>query len=150
MGRERPKKKNPHCYPVRSPIHSTTCSDQFVLRDPRTDELLSNHPLLFSPTKYTTGLSYYGDLRRRNSVSPPFIPPPLRDPCPATMITSAIPNGRSHISLELRSSRPRRGFTASITFNEQLWPCHLPALALAQGGRHKPSSLLAGSHYTYL
>jgi hypothetical protein len=55
--------------------HSTTCSDQFILCDPRTDELLSNHLLPFSPTKYTTGLSYYGDLRRRNSVSPPFIPP---------------------------------------------------------------------------
>jgi hypothetical protein len=96
--------------------HSTTCSNHFVLHDPCTDELLSNHPpiLPFSPTKYTTGLSYYGDLHRRNSVSPPFISP-LHDPRPTTVITSAIPN--------LRSSQPRRGFTTSVTFNEQRWIC---------------------------
>ncbi|KAI0275581.1 hypothetical protein BGY98DRAFT_1178251 [Russula aff. rugulosa BPL654] len=105
LGREMAKVRDLTRYPIH---HSTTCSDQFVLRDSRTDELLS--------------LSYYGDLGRRNSVSPPFIPPlPLSNPCPTTVITSAVPNGRSDISLGLRSSRPRRGFTTSITFNEQLW-----------------------------
>jgi hypothetical protein len=91
-------------------------SDQFILRDPCTDELLNNCPLPFSPTEYTTGLClphlFHGDLRGRESVSQPFIPPSA---IRAVQPRSRLPyNGRLHISLGLRSCRPRRALTTSI------------------------------------
>jgi hypothetical protein len=107
-----------------APAHPHRPSDQFILHDPRTAELLNNRPLLLTPTKYTTGLCLphlflWQPLPTR--IDQPTIYPSLPHPRQTTTITSAVPNGRLHISLRLGSSWPRRALTTSITpNNEQL------------------------------
>jgi hypothetical protein len=93
-------------------------SDQLIVRHPRTDELLNNRLLPFSPTSFTTGLCPHIFLQR----PPPMRfgqPTPLHDPRSTTTIMSIIRDRRLHISLGLccSRSRPRRVLTTSITTN---------------------------------
>jgi hypothetical protein len=107
-----------------SPSRVHRASDQFIVRDPRTDELLNNRPLR-SITKYTTGLClphFFLRLPPPKRISQPTIYPSLRHPSGTTTIMSAVPNGRLHISVRLGSSRPMRALTTPITLNnEPLW-----------------------------
>jgi hypothetical protein len=67
-------------------------SDQFILHDPRTAELLNNRPLLFTPTKYTTGLCLPHLFLWRpppTRIDQPTIYPSLPHPRQTTTITSA-------------------------------------------------------------
>jgi hypothetical protein len=45
-----------HAIACFSPSRVHRATGQFILSDPRTDKLFIYHPLLFTPTKYTTGL----------------------------------------------------------------------------------------------
>ena len=78
-----------------------------------------------TPQASVSRISSYRDLRRRESVSPPFIPP--------FSIRAEQPRSRLPY-LGLSSSRPRRALTTAITpNNKQLWirvACRALALAL--------------------